>query len=249
MPPERTGAPRQDPVSCQSCRQRKLKCNRQVPCANCQARNVRCIYKSAEAALAHDQLAPTQNLAEISKENAEIKDRLNRIEQLLTSRHDATNIGITTPATPEHVYSRPVSIDGRGEYDSQPPEPGSSRIHIVDIPELARSLPTPKVESARIAVPPLDRALKLYDNFVSVVYPVHAVVFPPVLKKKIQTLYSNKALGLASKNEDVAFVLICLAQVVFYCHLEGDCLDFKSAAGGAQAVLTRWATIAMYVGA
>lgn len=36
--------PRQDPVSCQSCRKRKLKCDRQAPCSGCKTRHIECIY-------------------------------------------------------------------------------------------------------------------------------------------------------------------------------------------------------------
>ncbi|KAH8689888.1 hypothetical protein BGW36DRAFT_307264 [Talaromyces proteolyticus] len=40
----RKRAPRQDPVSCQSCRTKKLKCDRQQPCHNCQTRRNECVY-------------------------------------------------------------------------------------------------------------------------------------------------------------------------------------------------------------
>jgi len=33
---------RQDPVSCELCRAKKLKCNREYPCSNCVARGVTC---------------------------------------------------------------------------------------------------------------------------------------------------------------------------------------------------------------
>lgn len=36
--------PRQDPVSCQSCRKRKLKCDRKTPCSGCSNRRIECIY-------------------------------------------------------------------------------------------------------------------------------------------------------------------------------------------------------------
>lgn len=35
---------RPDPVSCQSCRSKKLKCNRVQPCSNCAARNIPCNF-------------------------------------------------------------------------------------------------------------------------------------------------------------------------------------------------------------
>jgi hypothetical protein len=36
--------PRQDPVSCQTCRKRKLKCDRNRPCSGCSARSIECVY-------------------------------------------------------------------------------------------------------------------------------------------------------------------------------------------------------------
>lgn len=42
--------PRQDPVSCQSCRKKKLKCDRQHPCSNCRSRRILCKYAVANAA-------------------------------------------------------------------------------------------------------------------------------------------------------------------------------------------------------
>lgn len=41
--------PRQDPVSCQTCRKRKLKCDRAIPCGSCAARRLKCIYSSRES--------------------------------------------------------------------------------------------------------------------------------------------------------------------------------------------------------
>lgn len=35
---------RQDPVSCESCRNKKLKCDRQLPCSSCSARGLACSY-------------------------------------------------------------------------------------------------------------------------------------------------------------------------------------------------------------
>ncbi|KAE8151422.1 hypothetical protein BDV25DRAFT_171457 [Aspergillus avenaceus] len=39
---------RQEPVSCETCRRKKLKCNRQQPCSSCVTRRLACIYGSSE---------------------------------------------------------------------------------------------------------------------------------------------------------------------------------------------------------
>src|SRR4051794_31114173 len=38
--------PRQDPVSCESCRKKKSKCDRGYPCGNCSMRKLECIYRT-----------------------------------------------------------------------------------------------------------------------------------------------------------------------------------------------------------
>lgn len=48
--------PRQDPVSCQSCRKKKLKCDRQQPCSNCRSRRILCNYAAAN--IAHQYAPP-----------------------------------------------------------------------------------------------------------------------------------------------------------------------------------------------
>lgn len=52
--------PRQDPVSCQSCRKKKLKCDRQQPCSNCRSRRIMCSYAVAHVAhqYAHPPVTP-----------------------------------------------------------------------------------------------------------------------------------------------------------------------------------------------
>ena len=42
--------PRQDPVSCESCRLKKIKCDRQQPCSSCLARRLNCNYGRSDGA-------------------------------------------------------------------------------------------------------------------------------------------------------------------------------------------------------
>jgi len=84
MPPIRTtddknGRPRQDPVSCQLCRLKKLKCDRQRPCSNCQSRRVSCEYKGDAPRLQHDDPDLTSSI-DLRNENEAIKARLRRLE-------------------------------------------------------------------------------------------------------------------------------------------------------------------------
>ncbi|PYI01936.1 hypothetical protein BO78DRAFT_239093 [Aspergillus sclerotiicarbonarius CBS 121057] len=50
--------PRQDPVSCESCRVKKIKCDRQQPCSSCLARRLNCNYGRPEAVGAPKSRSP-----------------------------------------------------------------------------------------------------------------------------------------------------------------------------------------------
>ena len=87
MPPDTNQRPRQEPVSCESCRKKKLKCNREQPCSNCSARSVTCDFQGRRI--------PTQSAASRSPgveevpvlraENAAIKARIDRLEDIIFS--------------------------------------------------------------------------------------------------------------------------------------------------------------------
>lgn len=66
---------RPEPVSCRSCRSKKLKCNRVEPCSNCTARGIACKF-----------LVPPNGRADTTptvESNAELSRRIERLESLL----------------------------------------------------------------------------------------------------------------------------------------------------------------------
>jgi hypothetical protein len=56
--------PRQDPVSCQSCRKRKLKCDRKTPCSGCSTRHLECIYHNSRLDTPIAQSSPSEPFSE-----------------------------------------------------------------------------------------------------------------------------------------------------------------------------------------
>ena len=105
---------RQDPVSCASCRKKKLKCDREQPCFNCTTRRVSCDYwpgiKSVGASLSRTVAVPkTDQLRDLQLENNEIKARLERLEQLIISSSNKPGLQDSSPATADG------SSTGRGD--------------------------------------------------------------------------------------------------------------------------------------
>lgn len=66
---------RPDPVSCQSCRSKKLKCSRVQPCSNCTARGITCHF------LARPQGQTDASLT--SQGNAELLRRIEKLESIV----------------------------------------------------------------------------------------------------------------------------------------------------------------------
>lgn len=70
------GRVRQDPVSCELCRSKKLKCNREQPCSNCTARGVSCKF--------HTPPPPGRvAAAPASQKDAQILERIQRLEAVV----------------------------------------------------------------------------------------------------------------------------------------------------------------------
>lgn len=76
MPPSlQKNRVRPDPVSCQSCRSKKLKCNRVQPCSNCAARGIPCKFL----------VQPQRETAvlDTTRSNAELLERIRRLEAMI----------------------------------------------------------------------------------------------------------------------------------------------------------------------
>ncbi|UPL02677.1 hypothetical protein LCI18_013611 [Fusarium solani-melongenae] len=87
-------------ISCQLCRERKLRCNRQFPCTNCTARGVVC-----QAPPARGREAPGTPPAEPQVSNDQLLKRLESLEALLAAR----------ARQGEHASFEPISSEDLGQ--------------------------------------------------------------------------------------------------------------------------------------
>jgi hypothetical protein len=103
-----------DPLPGLSCRQRKLKCDKQVPCGNCQRFQRDCLY-----------IAPALDTAAQQK-LAEIKDRLGDLEETLerdVARRAAARPGSDRSSIVPKIEAEEDDLDGLSADDEQDPEP------------------------------------------------------------------------------------------------------------------------------
>lgn len=99
---------RQNPVSCQLCRLKKLKCDRQQPCSNCSARHVSCQPATRHPTRATATSESGQAFPAV--ENSELQARLEKLEDAVFGKHDGRPPASTTSVSMSHMPSAPAFI-------------------------------------------------------------------------------------------------------------------------------------------
>ncbi|CAD6446006.1 66310165-71bb-4297-b1b6-a86131eefc64 [Sclerotinia trifoliorum] len=89
---------RQDPVSCQFCRTKKLKCDRKFPCSNCHSRKLSCTSAATSADPSSIQSKAFESKQPSIQGIAELNARLKRVEELLTKNFTPLGSLIDTPS-------------------------------------------------------------------------------------------------------------------------------------------------------
>ncbi|KAK4241856.1 hypothetical protein C8A03DRAFT_11962 [Achaetomium macrosporum] len=100
------------PLSCEPCRTRKLKCNREEPCQNCTARNEQALCKF------RGQKNGASGVRQAGTSANGLRHRINRLEdlvkRLIEEREHVVSPGskiVNTPETPEHSTTSTLSAE------------------------------------------------------------------------------------------------------------------------------------------
>ncbi|KAL2856528.1 hypothetical protein BJY01DRAFT_231367 [Aspergillus pseudoustus] len=135
--PDQAVAPKrsawQQPASCDFCRLKKIRCDKQRPCSSCVARDTMCEYASGRSPAPPGTLHPTPQRPHYDSAQAtrlgstsleedvqEMKDRLKRIEQLLLDRpgppkrsnlSDLNALAVTPQSQSKATFSNSVNQD------------------------------------------------------------------------------------------------------------------------------------------
>ena len=103
---------RQQPISCRSCRSRKLRCDREFPCSNCASRGVACELENA----VRPPSAPGRSL------EAELLERVRKLERLAESQKAHRN-EIVTPLHPSQAAPSGSSGSSVSSVSREAPSP------------------------------------------------------------------------------------------------------------------------------
>ncbi|KAH8432485.1 Zn(II)2Cys6 transcription factor [Aspergillus melleus] len=195
------GSSRQRPVSCQFCRARKLKCNRQLPCGNCTSRGISCQLYSQP---------PTEE----SVTDQDVLERLRRLEELVLRSHGQT----TTPTSPVTgvVAQAPHSVPRfhqvntevkRLEQECMSPnlsemiQPDGVTFRISPIEQsgclsggLGRDPSWPNAMGSyqgSFCLPRSDEARRLLDKYIRDVTFIHHVIHVPTVRALVDGIYED----------------------------------------------------------
>ncbi|KIX07653.1 uncharacterized protein Z518_02306 [Rhinocladiella mackenziei CBS 650.93] len=251
--------PRQDPVSCQFCRSKKLKCNRQQPCSNCATRGLAC----------EGQFQPysRQTPASSHTDNVSILARLKRLEDIVIGSSNSTphvaQPKIHSPRaslSPDPEYEEAVhNLEGTGTSEdswislsSKGFEFGISSTHQISInygifqnvpDQLSHCRPATKWYS----LPRKEEAVLLMDHYVKYLDGLQHVVYIPTVRRIMDSIYANLEKGLPVIHSHVALLLsIFASSSMFSSHFDGGTRFQFSPSDASQASLF-WANAALEV--
>ncbi|EGP86337.1 uncharacterized protein MYCGRDRAFT_43643 [Zymoseptoria tritici IPO323] len=268
MPPLRTDRdkPRQDPVSCQVCRQKKLKCDRKLPCSNCRSRKVTCEYQNREG----DRQVTVDNgeddgRDDLRAENRAMRARLDRLEQvvfqtsaqtitpLLNGTPTATLRAVTTPA--EH---RSRTDATRADEDSHllesvgahgdvvlPPYAARIAIHLQD---LQQSL-TPHLwsEVRNISIPTAEVAYVFLDAYAIHLDSLQHLLHIESTRRLFARTYDRIRRGQEVDAGALCLILAICASVAYY-YTEGSSSgnEIFDSVDTAYSLAVHWAKQGLY---
>jgi Fungal Zn(2)-Cys(6) binuclear cluster domain len=112
-PIERRSRPRQEPVSCQSCRAKKLRCNRQWPCSNCLSRGITCQHPSLPPPISEPSEREPTTSTSSGNDSAAILARLKRLEDVVLGLNGAQIPSPRSDALRSHSVTS--SVRSRGD--------------------------------------------------------------------------------------------------------------------------------------
>ncbi|KAF9630700.1 hypothetical protein BFW01_g1262 [Lasiodiplodia theobromae] len=227
MPAKR---PRQDPVSCQLCRSKKLRCSWQHPCSNCAARGVTCTY----AADPPPQPRSTQ------VEDPTVNARLRRLEEAV----EALRSSALPPLTPVSADSPAAALDWLEDAGIK-----STNQHIqtshhnsggpsFTVVRISGSTEVPP--SSPSFLPTLSETLRLFAHYNDEVGYLHHIVHTPTTTTMIHDIYA--ALPSRMHLPSTALLLVILAASA---HFWDPTVGIFNSASNARHVSRIWLSEAL----
>ncbi|KAJ5894610.1 transcriptional regulator family: Fungal Specific TF [Penicillium taxi] len=244
--------PRQDPVSCESCRKKKLKCNRSIPCSSCIVRNIDCSFGSrltASASSAVKQGSQTgvsqpynQGESRPQHPTPDVEPRSrNRDDPLMTVDWLETMVmghrvpsAIPPPLRDElSQHSRAAVAEGISNLGALSFSSGSGHTPSCENPAKIR---------LSCFLPPKAEALDLFQFYINHLDYQYHIIIPSYTRRDIEDIYDS------SRTDDlnlphVALLFAIVAAALFYKLLSTESAGISEASSCEMAFLAGAALI------
>ena len=251
MPPERAQRPRQEPVSCESCRKKKLKCNREQPCSNCVARGVTCDFQGRKVpTVLYSSISPEDEVAALRAENVAIRTRIDRLEEITyNGNYNKTgerptkarrlveregDVGLPSPSTglsisPESELSKTHKDDlqwlegvGTQENTRLPQLSTPFSIRIVQLQHIVQQASFEGQHERCILLPDADLGLQLFERYAEQLEPLQHLLHIPTARRSIKLLYEHLKMGERVEANQTVLLLTVMTSIASYWGLS-DC--------------------------
>lgn len=249
--------PRQDPVSCEFCRSKKLKCDRQTPCSNCATRGLSC----------HGQSTPQPRISQprLDGDGASVLARLKRLEDIVLgpSAHGNPTIAELKQSpqlaclSPASEYEEAVhTLEESGTTKENWLSPATDDIEFRTLPgrEIAHTNGTfpghptnfshlpPSLKP--VLLPTKDEASTLMEFYFDYIGGLQHVLDVSSVRRIKETLYSNLEQGLPVAHGHAALLLTIFACSTALC--SGESSPLYSPAVASQVTIA-WVRAALEV--
>ncbi|KAF7894151.1 hypothetical protein EAF00_007665 [Botryotinia globosa] len=229
-------ARRQDPVSCQFCRTRKLKCDRNFPCSNCRARKVPCVSAIGQADIPSSQPINSLSAGSSSQGIEELNARLKRLEELLErkvnvsgSSNDTASVVSTqeTPAEDTQItntvsWLESDAFEHRGLHESTNynllsyNDETTQTFATSFLGTSAATVQAGVDAQSLCSLPSRKRARVLFDYYVDNIVWIYHITHIPTLESHLNRLYDDLDQNLQPRNEHVALLSAVFALSVYF---------------------------------
>ncbi|KAJ5296458.1 uncharacterized protein N7443_007351 [Penicillium atrosanguineum] len=251
--PSPSKQPRQDPVSCESCRKKKLKCDRNIPCGSCTTRKLHCTFGShgtlptSHSVKQGSQTAerPPLNNKAVSRPqqqapHAEAQSS-NRDDPLVTADWLETIVmGHRVPSAIPAPLRDELSQHSRVAVSQQ--NPSSGTLHFLFGSGRRASSESPASIQLPLFLPSRAEAMALFHFYFDHLDYQYHIIIPSRTKRDIEVIY-DRSPGDELNLQHVALLFAIIATALFYQLLSTDPARLAEASGCEAAFLAGAALI------
>lgn len=144
-------------LSCEACNERKVRCDKRNPCSTCQATGAVCVPIQRKR-------LPRGRHVKVNKENKELRERLARLESLITTDHlssSSSSKSASIPISPANAINSPSGVPSAsdpGAISYPPPVPsGVTSVAASNYPSIISNHQDPLLISPSVSSASLPR--------------------------------------------------------------------------------------------